>query len=236
MAGSGLRQPHTAVTMTTNGSKENVILLHGLARTKFSMARLATELANDYHLINHTYPSRKYSIEELARLAIKPALARCNKNQPVHFVTHSLGGILVRQYLSEHDIPNLGHVVMLGPPNHGSEIVDFFKQSPFLQTLFYAANGPAGKQLGTDQTSKPNSLGEVKFPLGVVAGNKSFNLLLSMFLPTEGDGKVTVESSKVQGMIDHLILPVDHTFMMRDPTVIRQVKAFLQNGFFDHNR
>jgi len=150
-------------------------------------------------------------------------------------VTHSLGGILVRQYLHEHELENLGNVVMLGPPNRGSEIVDFFQQSPFLATLFNTANGPAGKQLGTDENSKPNVLGPVDFSLGVIAGTKSYTPFLSNFLPSEGDGKVTVESSKIAGMVDHLVLPIDHTFMMRDKVAISQIKYFLKNGQFNHN-
>jgi len=214
--------------------RECVILLHGLARTKLSMSKLEASLKADYQVINRTYPSRRYTIEELAKIAIQAALENCQNAHTIHFVTHSLGGILVRQYLHENTLENLGQVVMLGPPNQGSEIVDFFQTSPFLATLFNTANGPAGKQLGTQLDSKPRQLGAVDFPLGVIAGTKSYTPFLANFLPSESDGKVTVESSKVDGMIDHLILPVDHTFMMRDKTVIKQIKTFLKTGEFEH--
>lgn len=215
--------------------QECVILLHGLARTKFSMGKLASELKSDYQVINRTYPSRKYTVEELAKRAIEESLNECKDPVKIHFVTHSLGGILVRQYLHQQSLEKLGNVVMLGPPNQGSEIVDFFQQSPFLATLFDTANGPAGKQLGTNADSTPNSLGAVDFPLGVIAGSKSYTPFLANFLPGEGDGKVTIERSKVDGMIDHLVLPVDHTFMMRDGSAISQIKHFLKNGEFDHD-
>lgn len=212
--------------------QECVVLLHGLARTKFAMGKLASELKANYHVINETYPSRSHTIEQLAKVAIEPALEHCQGR--VHFVTHSLGGILVRQYLSEHTIENLGHVVMLGPPNQGSEIVEAFQRSPALSLIFNTLNGPAGRQLGTQANSKPRSLGAVDFSLGVIAGNRRIDPFLSQLLPSESDGKVTVASSMVDGMSDHLVLPVDHTFMMRDKRVITQVKAFLNKGKFEH--
>lgn len=214
---------------------ECVIVLHGLARTANAMKKLATALEADYRVINNTYPSRKHTIEKLAELAIMPAIKHCETASKVHLVTHSLGGILARQYLASHKVENLGNVVMLGPPNQGSEIVDYFLASPFRAHLFNLANGPAGQQLGTLESSKPKALGSVNFSLGVIAGDKSYNPILSSVLPSEGDGKVTVESSKVDGMVDHLTLPVDHTFMMRDDRVIAQVQYFLSNARFSRN-
>lgn len=215
---------------------ECVILLHGLGRTRYSMNKLASELMNTYGVVNDTYPSRKHTIEELAKIAVGGALSKClDDYSKVHFVTHSLGGILVRQYLRDHHVPKLGNVVMLGPPNGGSELVDFFQKSPFLDRLFSSTNGPAGRQLGTADSSTPNTLGEVDFPLGVIAGTKNFNFIYSQIMPNDSDGKVTVESSKVDGMSDHLVLPVDHTFMMRDRRVIHQVKAFIKDGQFERD-
>jgi len=153
----------------------------------------------------------------------------------IHIVTHSLGGILARQYLSVNRVENLGNVVMLGPPNQGSEIVDYFLASPFMAGIFNLANGPAGQQLNTQESGKPRALGPVDFSLGVIAGDRTYNPILSSFLPGDNDGKVTVESSRVDGMIDHLTLPVDHTFMMRNDNVINQVKYFLIHSRFDHN-
>ena len=221
---------------TEPAKKECVILLHGLARSRYSLTKLASELSVDYAVLNDTYPSRKHTIEELAKIAVGGALAKClDDYSKVHFVTHSLGGILVRQYLSQHNVAKLGHVVMLGPPNQGSELVDFFSKSPFLEGLFANINGPAGRQLSTASDSVPKLLGEVDFSLGVIAGTRNFNFIYSKIMPGKSDGKVTVESSKVLGMNDHISLPVDHTFMMRDAKVIVQIKAFLQHGAFEHD-
>jgi len=217
-----------------NNAKNCVVLLHGLARTSFSMRKIEAALKTDYKVINESYPSRKHSIEELAELAIKPALETCVNATKVHFVTHSLGGILVRQYLNDHQISNLGSVVMLGPPNNGSELVDYFQSSKLPNWLFDKANGPAGAQLGTKEASKPIHLGAVDFNLGVIAGNVSYSPLFSKALEGEDDGKVSVNSTQIEGMADHITLPVSHTFMMDNTDVIQQVQHFLKLNRFKH--
>lgn len=212
-------------------SKECVILLHGLARTIGSMNRMQSALNNEgFHTVNQSYPSRKNSIDKLAKTAIDDALRKCPKESEISFVTHSMGGILVRQFLSQHSIEKLKNVVMLGPPNKGSEVVDKISNVPGFEFF----NGPAGLQLGTTNDSVPNSLGPVDFNLGVIAGNRSFNPILSMMLPNPNDGKVSVENTKVEGMKDHVILPVSHTFMMKNRLVIHQVISFLVSGRFNN--
>jgi hypothetical protein len=212
---------------------ECVILLHGLARTSKSMLPLAEQLrAQHYVVVNVDYPSRDFPIATLAEKAIAPALANCRQYpiSGIHFVTHSLGGILVRQYLSLQKIPELKRVVMLAPPNKGSHVVDNLKNLPPYDWL----NGPAGQELGTEPTSLPNSLGAVDFDLGVIAGTNSVNLLLSLYLPNPDDGKVSVEHTKIDGMRDFISLPVSHPYIMKDETAIAQIIHYLQHGQFIH--
>jgi len=214
-------------------ANECVILLHGLARSDSSFTKLASTLNNHgYTAINYNYPSTEHKINRLAEDAITDALSQCPKQDKVknqiHFVTHSMGGILVRQYLSANTIENLGRVVMLGPPNKGSQVVDKLKDVPGFKLI----NGPAGMQLGTGEMSVPNKLGAANFELGVVAGTRSINLILSTMLPGKDDGKVTVENTKLAGMNDHIALPVTHPFMMKNNQVISQVLYFLNNGYF----
>ncbi len=207
-----------------------VALLHGLWRSENSMNRMERELAAaGYEVRNIEYESTERSVDELASEAVPRAVEACGEAPRIHFVTHSLGGILVRQYLETHDIERLGRVVMLGPPNQGSEVVDFYDGWP----VFEWFAGPAGLQLGTGEASVPRTLGPVRFDVGVIAGNRSINPVLSGILPEADDGKVTVDSTRVEGMNDHLELPVTHVFMMRDPEVIGQVKFYIENGHFE---
>lgn len=216
-----------------------VILLHGLIRPPDSMRAMAQHLDNaGFKIANIGYPSREHPIEELAPLALQDGVAECRRltealsGVDYHIVTHSLGGILTRIYLRDQDIPELGRVVMLGPPNQGSEIVDTLRDVPG----FAAVNGPAGAQLGTDPASVPKTLGPVNFELGVIAGTDSMNALLSSMLPDADDGKVSVAATRVDGMKDFITLPVTHTFMMRDAEVMRQTRHFLTEGHFDHSK
>ncbi|MEM6710231.1 MAG: alpha/beta fold hydrolase [Pseudomonadota bacterium] len=217
---------------TTPEPAECVVLLHGLARTASSMVPIERALtAAGYRVANVEYPSRTAPIEVLAPLAVDQGLDSCRQDAAptVHFVTHSLGGILVRQYLRHRTIDNLGRVVMLAPPNQGSEVVDNWRSVPG----FGALNGPAGLQLGTDAGSVPRSLGPVTYPVGIIAGNRTLNPLLSLSLPNPDDGKVSVERTKVDGMLDFLIVPHTHTFIMRSTAVIHQIKHFLVHGSFE---
>lgn len=215
-----------------NANKECVILLHGLARSSSSFTKMEEELnATGYNVINVDYPSRKQTIETLSNGYISKAVAQCkaNNTEKIHFVTHSMGGILARHYLSQHSLDELGHVVMLSPPSQGSEIVDKLGDIPG----FYALNGPAGQQLNTSEESLPNSLGPVDYPVGIITGNKSINLILSMLIPGDDDGKVSIERAKLEGMTDFLVVPHTHPMIMRSDEVIRQTKLFLQQGTFD---
>lgn len=221
---------HEGKAVTESSNNECVILLHGLARSSGSMEKIAQRLREaNYDVINIDYPSRSQPIEELAEQVISEALAQCG-DKTVSFVTHSMGGILVRQYLSQHDIENLNKVVMLGPPNKGTEIVDKLSHVPG----FHLINGDAGLQLGTSALSVPNKLGKADFDVGIIAGTQSINWILSSLIPDTDDGKVSVESTKVDGMNDHIEIPTTHVFMMRNDTVIAQVLYYLKSGQFQH--
>lgn len=150
----------------------------------------------------------------------------------VHFVTHSMGGILVRYYLNEHRMTNLGRVVMLGPPNRGSEIVDALGKDPFFKWL----NGPAGGQLGTDINSVPNRLPAIDFDCAVIAGDASINWINSLIIPGPDDGKVSVSRTRIEGLRAHVVMPVSHPYLMKDVGVIHQVIHYLAFGCFDQPR
>jgi triacylglycerol lipase len=222
------------VAMISTQKRDTVVLLHGLGRTGRSMKKLAQALGEEgYVHVIVDYPSRSHSIEYLADEVLHEVLGSLPRGpRPrVHFVTHSMGGIIVRYYLKNHRLEALGRVVMLSPPNQGSELVDLLKGSPVFKIL----HGPAGQQLGTaDRFLK--SLGPVHFELGVIAGQKAGDPVAGRIISGPNDGKVGVERTKVPGMKDFLVVPSSHTFIMRHQAVIDQVVHFLRHGVFLHER
>lgn len=208
-----------------------MVLLHGLARISNSMGELESKLQRaGYSVANVSYPSRRHGVSRLAEDAVSRGLQQCRAkaSDKIHFVTHSLGGILVRAYLNERSPDGIGHVVMLGPPNQGSELVSRLTRIPGFGFVI----GPAGVELDARTGNVVPALGPVGFDLGIIAGRTNIFPLFSLFLPGENDTIVSVESTRVDGMNQHLVLPVTHTFMMRNNELIDHVIHYLKTGSF----
>lgn len=208
-----------------------VVLLHGLGRSEYSMAKLEYALrAEGYLTWNEGYPSTKKPIEELAPvIGVAVDYCRGQDARRVHFVTHSLGGILVRAYFQDHSTEGIGRVVMLAPPSRGSEVVDRYRETWW----FRHATGPAGQQLGTDPESVPIRLARVDLEIGVIAGRRSSDPWFGGLFPGAHDGKVSVERAALPEMKDLLVVDSGHTFIMNSAPVIAQVLRFLKTGAFD---
>jgi len=223
-------QPRTEL-VTAEVRDQCVVLLHGLNRSWRAMRPMASALqASGFTTANVDYPSQAGSIEDLAPLAVGSGLAKCRESgaTQIHFVTHSIGGILLRYQNKHAPISDLGRVVMLGPPNQGSEIVDRTRDWPGFEMI----SGDAGAQLGTDENSMPALLGPVDFELGVIAGTGTINVITSALLPSPDDGKVSVASTRVEGMDDFLVVGNSHRYITRSDVVIRNTRSFLSDGHF----
>jgi len=207
-----------------------LVLLHGLGRTRWSMAVPALRFrAKGYRVVNVGYPSRRFPIEALARQVGEAIAARATASgRRVHFLTHSMGGIVLRRYLAEDRPDQLGRVVMLSPPNQGSLLARKLQTNPF----FRAATGPSGQQLGVTDNGVVSRLGPVDYELGVITGSRSGSQALAFLLPGESDGKVTIDEAKVDGMTDFLVVPRAHTFIMNSSEVITQAAYFFRHGRF----
>jgi len=214
------------------GTPDTVVLLHGLGRTAKSMSYMEQRLSDaGYTVFNYDYESRKKEIDSLVE-DLQQFIENCcpRKEITMHFVTHSLGGILVRALIAGNRPANLGRVVMLSPPNKGSEAVDYFGDYVFFEKIF----GPAAAQLGTTPESFPNRLGPADFELGIITGDRTIDPISSWIIPGADDGKVAIERTKLEGMADFMVIHVSHAFIMEDQKVVDEVIHFLQHGRFMH--
>ena len=217
-----------------DANAETVIVVHGLGRTPASMAILVERLeAAGFRVLNFGYPSTDEPIESLvARLRATVEDCCAQDMESVHFVTHSMGGLLVRFYLDAHSPNHAGRVVMLAPPNQGSEVADFvtelMAESPVLGVIL----GPAGSRLGTDSAGIAQQLGPADFEVGIITGNRSMNLINSWLIPGPDDGKVAVDRARLEGAEAFLVVEATHTFIMNHRGVADQTIYFLREGRF----
>ena len=217
--------------LVTGQNSEAVVLLHGLGRGAWCMVLLGRRLAKvGYRVFNLGYPRRADSIATVAAV-VQGLMNECGAQDSslVHFVTHSFGGLVLRAYLSEYSLANVGRAVMLAPPNGGSEIVDRFGG----WRLFGSLMVPLAAQLGTGPDDLPANLPLPTCEFGVIAGRHWINPIGPLCLPSPHDGTVSVRQTRLAGMKDHLVVPHNHTFMMDSKQVALQVIHFLRHGIFE---
>lgn len=215
-------------------NKEAVILLHGIGLSKWSLTLIKLRLKQaGFDTMNITYPSTKLSLDGIADWLHQKYLTDdfWNSYSKVHFVTHSMGGLVARRYLNKfRDVLNadkIGRVVMLGTPNQGSEIADVMRSFPPYKWLF----GPAGQELTTtaQSTSKDISF----FDVGVIAGTAGWLYPISgLFFKGKHDGRVAVERTKLPDMKDHIVIRSSHTLMIYRRKVHNEIVHFLKQGNF----
>jgi triacylglycerol esterase/lipase EstA (alpha/beta hydrolase family) len=215
----------------SGGSCDGVVLLHGIARTSRSLNRIEIALQRlQFATLNLDYASRKKPLDALAA-DIAPDIASFAERTDgsIHFVGHSMGGLVIRVYLAKYRPPRLGRVVMLGTPNGGSEVADVLQRL----AIYRAFYGPAGLQLSTQQDPALRALPPVDYDLGIVAGIGTIDPISSfLILPRPNDGKVSVQRTRLEGMMDHTVVKASHPGLLRHPVVIEQIISFLCKGRF----
>ncbi len=219
---------------TDNTGNEKVVLLHGLGRSEMAMLQLESALTAagfDVHSVG--YPSMDEAPATLLKTVADKIETCCtDSKQTVHFVGHSLGGLLIRAYLADHEQQNMGRVVLLGSPNKGSELADV-EDTETLPTRLLEMAGPTAKALRTGPSGFPASLPPPHYPVGIIAGTRD-NRLANEWLPIPNDGLVSVDSARLNGMDDFVSFDVTHWDLRSDPRVAEQVVAFLEDGRFEH--
>lgn len=204
-------------------SRELVVLLHGLGRTSRSMAVLRRALdAKGFTTRSLGYPSRRLGIEALAALVSERLLPEAKKFERVHFVTHSLGGVLVRQLVHAHDLANRGRIVQIAPPNHGSVVVDGLRDWWLVESIM----GPAFVELSARDW---RHLGDAPKDLAIIAGTTPAPPF-SMFFREANDGKVAVSSAKLRGARVFREVPYSHTQIINAAPVAELACQFLLTG------
>lgn len=208
-----------------------VVLLHGIGMRAYVMQRLESALrAEGYRTVNLSYPSRRMPFEQLAGEYLPAQLAQHDvaRAPRLHFVTHSMGSLIVRKLIQDARPANLGRVVMIGPPNQGSAAADVAQKNVLLKKYL----GGNLVRLGTGEDAIVKTLGPADFELGIIAGEVALNPVFGQALGGKNDGAVTIESARLEGMRDFLVVPYSHTVMLWRTEVVNQVRAFLRDGRF----
>ncbi|MDB2550903.1 alpha/beta fold hydrolase [Rickettsiales bacterium] len=223
---------NSSYSKVTSSKGEYVIILHGIARSKSHMQELADYLNDqNYDVINIDYPSTDYNLEGLAKIIKKEISQNIIEDKKVNFVGYSMGGLMVRIILNQQDYKNMGRVVQLASPNKGSEVSDFLENNWLYKKIY----GPSGAQLTTDQRKIKNLLNDkIDYDLGIIAGNFTIDPISSIIIDGDDDGKVSIESTKLKGMKDHIVVSASHTFFPSNEVVKQQTLNFLRDGQFQH--
>ena len=211
------------------------VLIHGLYKFPFAMSQITKALDQaGYCVVNFEYESRRYSIDEVATSFLPQFIKKycTDPKKKINFITYSVGGLVLRRFLEKDKLFKLGRVVMIAPPNHGSELATFLKK--YLNFIYKFVCGQIGQQLGTDKNDYINKIlkQNVNFDLGIIAGRGALSPFSYFMIDGIHDGMILVESTELQGMKDHIIIPASHSFILFFRFTAKKVLDFLKNGNF----
>jgi pimeloyl-ACP methyl ester carboxylesterase len=204
-----------------------VILVHGLMRSSKSFDEMTTALQEaGYLAVPFAYPSGRVDVQEATEY-LRSVIASLEGIEQIHFVTHSLGGLVVRNYLAAPTVdPRVQSLVMVGVPNRGAELADMFEENP----VFRLVTGPAGQQLNTDPEGFVAQLAKPEIPFAVIAGGRGNTSGYNPLIPGDDDGTVAVESTRLRGAADSSVVASRHFSLANHPDTIAQTLRFLQSG------
>ena len=221
--------------LAADSRNEIVILIHGLRGNTDDM-QIITDYLKEYNFetVNFVYPSKDDKIQNLAEIFLKPEVLKQIEKQPkqIHFVTHSMGGIVLRSYLVNHltEIDSiLGKVIMISPPNKGSDVSEFFKKTMLYQKRY----GISGQQIGYDINKQVGLSDSVSYNPGIIAGTDTQFPYFSYFIKGDDDGKISTERTKLKGMGDYIEMHFPHDTIMEQKEVAKQVLHYIENSEFE---
>lgn len=214
-----------------------VVVLHGLVRSRQSMAGLCKYLSeqSDYQIVNMSYASTR---EPLRRHAASLASVIDHLGPEVteiNFVAHSLGNLVIRHYLGDQIASErrrvdarINRMVMLAPPNQGSQFAVKFADNRLFQTIW----GTSGLELAKEWDELEKRLATPRGEFGIIAGGRGADDGANPLLRGDDDFVVTIEETRLGGASDFSVLPALHSLIMDDPKVREYTLRFLWHGHF----
>lgn len=222
----------TSELLLSKKNNDYIVILHGLRRSLKHMKKISAALHKEnYNILQISYPSTLYPLDELIKMVLEEIgkyISINDKKIKVHFVGHSLGGLIIRGLIKNNFIYNLGRIVMIGTPNQGNIFADYFTGYGIFEYL----HGPVSEQLISDQKEFKHLFGEIRSELGIIAGNKVGNYYLGYLLQDANDGRVCVCDTILKGSKEHIIIHESHDELQTNPTVIQKTVNFIKNGKF----
>jgi pimeloyl-ACP methyl ester carboxylesterase len=207
---------------------EAVVLLHGIFRSSKAMKRVQDRLEQDgYLVVPFDYPSTRVDIAASAKM-LGDVVKSLEGVEKISFVTHSMGGLVVRSWLGGGGDSRVRCLVMMGTPNKGAEVADILRDWHLYRLIL----GPAGQQLVAHESGTIAKLPVPKIPFAVVAGGKGDDEGYNPLIPGDDDGLVAVSSARLEGAEDSMTLPVLHSFLPFNAEVIDAVSRYLKTGAF----
>ena len=217
--------------------KSVFIIFHGIYGESKDLQHISNILnVKGYPVVNIQYPTTTHPIEEMTEKYITPVIEKQiknlnilnsnlktedQKNLKINFIVHSMGSVLLRYYLKNHKIDNMGKVMFISPPSHGSPLSD----NPISDSIPYFL-GPAVSQIKTDKNSFINTLGEPDYQCYILIGDHSDNFLYSFIIPGKDDGMIPFSTAGLQSCSMKVIINTTHTSILESEDTFREIENY----------